>query len=119
MEFTAAETNKRRYAGLMLNTRAVSISNLDFSIFLANGEAAVFERGVYRGEVAYVTGDVFRVAIQSGYVRYYKNGVLFYTSSTSPTYPIVTAAWIDQLNGTVTNATMGTGAIAGRFIKKR
>lgn len=119
VEFVAAETNKRRYAGLMLNTRTVSISNLDFSIFLANGEAAVFERGVYRGEVAYVTGDVFRVAIQSGYVRYYKNGVLFYTSSTRPTYPIVTAAWIDQLNGTVTNATMGTSTtIANRFIKK-
>ncbi len=118
VEFVAAETNKRRYAGLMLGTRTVSIETLDFSIFLANGEAAVFEMGVYKGEVNYTTGDVFRVAIQSGLVRYYKNGVLFYTSLTRPTYPVVTAAWIDQLNGTVTNATMGIGATTSRFIKK-
>ena len=118
VQFAAAETNKRRYAGLMLGTRTVSIGTLDFSIFLANGEAAVFEMGVYKGEVNYTTGDVFRVAIQSGAVRYYKNGVLFYTSTTRPTYPIVTAAWIDQLNGTVTNATMGAGTTTSRFIKK-
>ena len=74
---------------------------------LANGEAAIFELGVYRTEVLYTSGDVFRIAIEGGVVRYYKNELLFYTSLVRPIYPLITSAWIDQLNGTVTNAVIG------------
>lgn len=110
VEFTAVEANRRRYVGLILNNKTVTIAGMDFSLEIANGEAAVIERGAYRTEVIYGPNDVFRIAIEGGVVRYYKNGQLFYTSFVPPVYPLVTAAWIDQLNGTVANAVMSTGA---------
>lgn len=110
VEFTAIESNRRRFVGLMLNNKTVTITGMDFSFEIANGEAAVFESGDYRTEVPYGPNDVFRIAIEGGVVRYYKNGVVFYTSFVKPVYPLVTAAWIDQLNGTVANAVMSAGS---------
>ncbi|MFN0111076.1 MAG: hypothetical protein ACKVZH_19620 [Blastocatellia bacterium] len=110
MEFTAVETNKQRWAGLMFSGKTVTTGGLDFAIMLGNGEAAVFELGVFKTEVLYVAGDKLRIAIQGGVVRYYKNGVLFYTSQARPVYPLVTAAWIDQMSGTVANAVMVVGS---------
>ena len=34
------------------------------------------------------TGDVIRIAVESGVVKYKKNGTTFYTSTVSPTYPL-------------------------------
>lgn len=119
MEFTAIEGDKQRWVGLMLGSKSVTTNNLDFSIMLGNGEAAVFELGVYKTEVPYRPGDTLRVAIQDGVVSYYKNGVLFYASSSRPVYPLVTAAWIDQLNGTVANAVMVIGSTTVKASFKR
>ena len=51
-----------------------------------------------------MTGDVFRIAVESGVVKYYKNGTLFYTSTVAPVYPLLVDSSILSLNGTVTNA---------------
>ena len=42
--------------------------------------------------------------MESGVVKYYKNGMLFYTSTTAPSYPLLVDTAILNLNGTVTNA---------------
>jgi hypothetical protein len=93
----------------MSSGKNVIVKNMDFTIMLG-GEAAVFERGVYITELLYQPGDVFRIAISGGVARYYKNGLLIYTSSQKPSYPLLTAAWIDHVGGTVTNAVMGFGS---------
>jgi len=46
----------------------------------------VYESGVSKnGSVAYAAGDVLKIERLEGIIRYYKNGVLFYTSATPST----------------------------------
>ena len=71
------------------------------------------EGGVYRADISYVAGDAFRIAIQSGVVRYSKNGAVFYTSRVAPAYPLVLAAALANRNGVVGGATIGGAAASG------
>ncbi|HSB80052.1 MAG TPA: hypothetical protein VLM91_14830, partial [Candidatus Methylomirabilis sp.] len=73
-------------------------------IGLQAGIATVWESGTYRADTPFATGDVFRIAIQSRVVRYYKNGRLFYTSPVSPTYPLLLDTALYNANATITNA---------------
>jgi hypothetical protein len=54
-------------------------------------------------DTTYKAGDVFRVAVEKGVVKYYKNNVLVYQSSVAVTYPLVAAASILDMAGTVSN----------------
>ena len=47
---------------------------------------------------------MFRIAVESGVVKYYKNGLLFYTSELAPTYPLLVVSTLTNLNAIVTNA---------------
>src|SRR5262249_39608919 len=103
-QFTAAETNKERWVGLMQSGKTVSIRNIDFAFLLGGvGIASIRENGVYRTETTYKVGDVFRVAVEQGIVKYYKNNVPIYQSSVAATYPLAAAASILDLAGTVSN----------------
>jgi len=104
LEFTATETNTLRSAGLELSGAGTGYANMAYAIRLQSGMATVGERGVYKTDIAFVSGDVFRIAVGAGVVNYYKNGTLFYTSSTAPTYPLQASVSINSLGGTVTNA---------------
>ena len=46
------------------------------------------------------------------WVKYYRNGVLFYTSAKAPAYSMVAAASLINMNTTVGNAVISTGAVA-------
>jgi hypothetical protein len=103
-QFVAAETNKERWVGLMRSGKTVSIRNIDFAFLLGGaGVASIRENGVYRAETTYKAGDVFRVAVEKGVVKYYKNNVLIYQSNVAATYPLSAAASILDLGGTVSN----------------
>jgi hypothetical protein len=56
--------------------------------------------------VGYATGDVFRIAVEGGVVKYAKNGVVFYTSVRAVSYPLVAAASFIAIGGTISNAVM-------------
>jgi RHS repeat-associated protein len=67
----------------------------------SDGNLYVFESGVNRGIVStYTTADVFRVAVEGGVVKYRKNGVLVYTSTIAPTYPLLVDAGLYHNGGT-------------------
>ena len=68
------------------------------------GVAEVREAGLYRFDTRFVSGDVFRISIDAGAVKYAKNGVVFYTSTVAPTFPLILDSAILNLGGTVTNA---------------
>jgi concanavalin A-like lectin/glucanase superfamily protein/Big-like domain-containing protein/purple acid phosphatase-like protein len=104
IEFTAAETNTLRSAGLKQTGAAAGYANMAYAIRLQSGRATVGERGVYKADTPFVSGDVFRIAIGAGAVRYSKNGTVFYTSSGAPTYPLQASASINDLGGTISNA---------------
>src|SRR5262249_58940724 len=83
--------------------------NIDYAIGLgADGGMAIRERGFYRMDMRYQTGDVFRVTVENGVVRYYRNGARIYQSLIAPDYPLVAAAYMINLNATVTNAMIVT-----------
>ena len=44
----------------------------------------IYENGAWKGWSSYATGDVFRIAVESGVVKYSKNGNVFYTSANAP-----------------------------------
>ncbi|MBZ5559207.1 MAG: hypothetical protein LAO77_18195 [Acidobacteriia bacterium] len=90
VEFTVAETTTERAIGLSHGNTDTTIGDIDFALLLwPGGEIDVREAGVYRTDTTAATGDKFRVAISGGKVTYAKNGVVFYTSATAPSYPLL------------------------------
>src|SRR2546425_1516899 len=108
IEFTATETGALRYAGVAHAFTPNNQDTIDFAFRFQTGVAEVREMGVYRTDVPFISGDVFRIIVVSGTVRYYKNGTLVYTSTVAATYPLVGATALATLYATVTNATIGT-----------
>jgi hypothetical protein len=64
---------------------------------------------VYRAQLTYAAGDVFRVAVESGVVKYSKNGTVFYTSTMAPQYPLLLDTTFYSLNATIGNAVISRG----------
>jgi len=83
-EFTAT-SNKQLYAGLTSNHAGTSNRTIDYAISLGGNYAEVRENDVYKGEVSFTAGDVFRVQVAGGEVSYLKNGEVFYVSSKAAT----------------------------------
>ena len=63
---------------------------------------------MYKTDLSFTSGDVFRVAVGAGVVNYYKNGTVFYTSTIAPSYPLQASVSICNVNGTITNAVIKT-----------
>ncbi|HLG15115.1 MAG TPA: PQQ-binding-like beta-propeller repeat protein [Blastocatellia bacterium] len=110
VEFTATETNRERMCGLSNIDADQDYSSITFAIHLNTGGAFhVFESGRSRGYFGdFRSGDVFRVAVQGGVVRYYRNGAVFYTSGFAPRYPLIADAALNGTGATITNATIST-----------
>ncbi len=110
VEFTATETNTYRWAGLSNGNSGTGYDDVNFSINLTSYGvgggfvANIHENGVYKGETTYNSGDVFRVAVEGGVVKYYKNGSLIYTSAKTPTYPLIVDTAFGESGATITNA---------------
>jgi concanavalin A-like lectin/glucanase superfamily protein/Big-like domain-containing protein/purple acid phosphatase-like protein len=104
LEFTASEITALRYAGLSNGNPGTSAAEITYAVRLQSGIAEVNENGVYQAGTSFAAGDVFRIAVKSGAVTYYKNGTPFYTSTAAPSYPLLVDTAILDLNGTVTNA---------------
>jgi hypothetical protein len=90
-EFIVDNDFSHRMAGLSNGNTNTDFSDIDFGVLLAsNATFYVFEGGVSRGVFGnYSEGDRFRVSVTAGVVNYYRNGAIFYTSSLSPTYPLI------------------------------
>jgi len=104
MEFTVSETDLVRYIGLTNNNTGTSTGEIPFAFKLVSGYAEVRESGVYRWDAPVVTGDVLRIAVQSGAVKYSKNGVVFYTSTVTPSYPLRADSALTSSSATVSSA---------------
>jgi RHS repeat-associated protein len=92
VEFTASEVNSYRMIGLSNGDSGQNFTDIDFAVYLSGGgfgTVTIYEAGTNRGTPGtFTTGDVIRIAVESGVVKYKKNGTTFYTSSVSPTYPL-------------------------------
>ena len=73
----------------------------------AASEVQVYEKGTLRGTFGtFVRGDKLRVSVESGVVKYKKNGVTFYTSTVAPTYPLLVDAALYSTNATSTQVNL-------------
>jgi hypothetical protein len=73
----------------------------------------IYEAGTSRGCFGtYTGGDVLRVGVESGVVKYKKNGTVVYTSTVSPIYPLLldSALWS---NGATVNNAVVSGLLSG------
>lgn len=105
-EFSSGEATTNKMAGLSNGDSSQSYGDIDFAINLRpNGTVWVYEAGVRIGRVGtYVAGDQFRVDVSGGVVTYWKNGTLLYTSTGTPTFPLVLDSAILTNGGTITDA---------------
>lgn len=115
MEFTVGAVAGQRFVGLSNDNPGTGFQEIDFAFRLwgvaASGNLDVQENGTYRYLGAtYVAGDVLRVAVESGAVKYYKNGVLLYTSTVAPVYPLQVDTSLLNTNAAVNNAVISTGS---------
>jgi hypothetical protein len=114
VEFTASETNTLRMCGLGSGDSDQGYQDIDFAIYLggypSGGIVEIYEGGIFRGTFgSYVSGDVFRVAVEGGTVKYRKNGALLYTSTIAPTYPLSVDSSLYSPGATLTNVIIDDG----------
>jgi PA-IL-like protein/EF hand domain-containing protein len=110
VEFTIGEDHTFWRAGLSRSTGGMRVGNIDFAVRLnGNGRADVMENGVYvGGDTEYRGGDVFRVEVVAGRVRYLKNGQVMHVSQKWPTYPLVFDVALGSRGATIANARIET-----------
>jgi len=109
VEFTATDTTKTVFCGFTRTAVGTDYVGIDFAVKLTDyGVAEVRENNTYRGETAYRAGDVFRISVDNGVARYYKNGGLFYTSSRAVSYPLIVQAAFMHVGARLENVAIGT-----------
>lgn len=113
VEFTVGEATTFWMAGLSHGNNGTDWSDIDFAFrFNGVGTADVMENGIYRpgADSSYAVGDVFRVAVVNGRVRYFKNGIYLMESAATPQYPLGLDVTLGSLAATVRSARIGAVA---------
>jgi hypothetical protein len=103
MEVTVSGTTLDRWIGLSKGNPGTTTGEIDFALELAAGYAQVFESNTYRADTPIVNGDVLRIGVEGGVVKYRKNGTLFYTSLVAPAYPLLVDTAMLDMQSTVNN----------------
>ncbi len=103
LDFTVAETGPALFIGL---NDGLGVS-MPFAIRLINDSAEVRELGQYRAGITVGSGDVLRIAVQEGVVSYARNGKVFYTSDTAPSYPLRVESLFISSGSTLARARVG------------
>ena len=108
-DFTVSETNKSKAIGLSASDPNFNYNSTDYAMVLAeNGKYTIYEKGSWRaGNKSYATGDILRIAVENNKVKYYRNGTLVYTSTITPTLPLLVDISLATEGGTVKNAVVG------------
>lgn len=107
VEFSTSENDHGKINGLSNVDADQNYTSVDFGLNTTfTGFVAIYEKGVLvaNNVSTYVAGDIFRVAVESGVVKYYQNGTLLYTSLAAPVYPLHFDSALNLSGGTVTNA---------------
>jgi hypothetical protein len=114
-QYTVDEVNNFRFVGFGHTSTWQGAANIDYSFRMQSGEADVYEHNTWLANIAVAVGDVLKINVTGGVVTYYKNGVLQYTSSQSPTYPMYVITSMIDGNSTIYNAqiTGGGGGSGG------
>ena len=103
VEWTVRDVRPLRFVGLTDETAGINPDRFAYAIRLQTGRAEVREHGVYRADVTFTRGDVFRIAVESGVLTYARNGAPFYRSRVAPSFPLVVSASLLGRDSSITN----------------
>ncbi|WP_338765666.1 T9SS type A sorting domain-containing protein [Bernardetia sp. ABR2-2B] len=102
--FKVDNTTTASMIGLSKTEEGTGFSAIDYAIYTAaNGKFYVFENGANKGDFGtYQTGDGFKIQRGGTQIQYFKNGTVFYTStSTATTDDLVVDASLYTANATL------------------
>jgi RHS repeat-associated protein len=131
VQITVDATDKYRMFGLGYPNQSDDYTDIEYGIDLQeDGYISVWESGTYKGgDSAFSVGDILRVAVEEGVVKYYRNDTLLYTSTQAPTAALyldtsiyVTDAWIkDAVIATTVSTPAYTSyySFAGKLVGMR
>lgn len=105
VEFTTRETNKSKALGLSNGNTNNDLDDIDFGVLLGSASTGeIRENGVKKStSFTYVAGDVFRIEVTANVVTYRKNGTLLFTSTNTPTFPLLVDTALRDTGGTLLN----------------
>lgn len=107
MEFTVHDSEKLHFVGFSSQQSGTGPDDMDFAFRLQAGGVEVRENGRYKADVSVSWGDKLRVSIDNGKTRYSKNGIVFYTSSVPPAYPLRAYASLMSQGSSIGSAIVG------------
>ena len=112
--FMAPESGTLRFVGLGSGGGGTAAGDINFALRLQGGVVEVRESSAYKTDVGFAAGDVFQITMEIGVVRYWKNGSLFYTS-TSPA-PAAMRVHVAMFNAgaAIANVTLMSGLNEGQ-----
>ncbi|HLA12652.1 MAG TPA: RHS repeat-associated core domain-containing protein, partial [Pyrinomonadaceae bacterium] len=115
VEFTPGNTATWRMIGLGNGNTSYHYADIEFAFYVAGGGGLhIYEGGVYRGQFGtYTSSDLLRVAVEAGVVKYRKNGALVYTSTVTPTYPLLVDTSLNTVNSQLVNVVISGGGGSG------
>lgn len=105
VSFTIPDVSKLHWVGLTNDPTRLDDEVLDFAIRVQSGNAEIRENGAYQGDTQVSNGDRFRIAVENGTVKYYRNDVHFHTSSKPVEYPLYLGALLADEGAAVADAT--------------
>lgn len=112
IQFRPSQTDKAFLLGLSSSNASANYDDVEFGIYCGlDNTLRVFESGVDVGVFfgSYLTTDVFRVEAIGGAILYKKNGVTFYTSLITPSFPLFMDCSFYSNGGAADNIQMVSG----------
>ncbi|XXF76244.1 PKD domain-containing protein [Myxococcaceae bacterium GXIMD 01537] len=108
VELRAGAPGAHRAIGLGNGDSNQHLYDLDYGLLLsADGTLSVLEAGTPRGTLQrYESADVLRVAVESGRVRYYRNGTLLYENPSAPSLPLLVDTSLYEPGASLSNVTI-------------
>jgi hypothetical protein len=104
LEVAAARTTGLTYVGFGAGNSGTATGNIQFGFRQNNTTVQVRESNVLRTSTSVAAGDLLRITVANNVVTYSKNGVVFYTSTLTPTYPLFVDTSLLDLNAEIDHA---------------
>lgn len=110
IEGTLTSNSKDVMFGLSHTDINQNYTSINYALLSSsNGTLYIFENGNQIGTYGgWAVGDILRIAVENGKINYYHNGVLIYTSTQSPTLPLVLDTAFFATGYSISNVVKGT-----------
>jgi hypothetical protein len=92
------------WGGLSSGHPVTTANQIKYALRFFPTYVEVRETGAYQSEWPIAAGDLHRVAVENGAVKYYQNGTLKYTSTQAPTYPLQLYGTVEMMGSAVQGA---------------